>query len=77
MDGKCKSFQYNRIPIVTVLKAATINGANALGVADKIGSIESGKLADLSVIKGNPLEDITVLQNHKNRGLRSLRGMTS
>jgi len=51
------------IPIVTVLKAATINGANALGVADKLGSIESGKLADLFVIKGNPFEDIKVTRN--------------
>ena len=56
---------YAGIPIVTVLKAATINGANALGVADKIGSIESGKLADLFVIKGNPLEDIKVTRNIK------------
>ena len=53
------------IPIVTVLKAATINGANALGVADKLGSIESGKLADLFVIKGNPFEDIKVTRNIK------------
>ena len=51
------------IPIVTVLKAATINGANALGVADKLGSIEPGKLADLFVIKGNPFEDIKVTRN--------------
>ena len=56
---------YAGIPIVTVLKAATINGANALGVADKIGSIEPGKLADLFVIKGNPLEDIKVTRNIK------------
>ena len=53
------------IPIVTVLKAATINGANALGVADKLGSIEPGKLADLFVIKGNPFEDIKVTRNIK------------
>jgi imidazolonepropionase-like amidohydrolase len=53
------------IPIVTVLKAATINGANALGVADKLGSIEPGKLADLFIIKGNPFEDIKVTRNIK------------
>jgi imidazolonepropionase-like amidohydrolase len=49
---------YAGVPSVAVLKAATINGANALGVADKIGSIEAGKMADLYVAKGNPLEDI-------------------
>jgi imidazolonepropionase-like amidohydrolase len=47
----------------TVLKAATINGANALGIADKLGSIESGKLADLVVVAGNPLEDIKSARN--------------
>jgi len=46
------------LPEIAVLKAATINGANALGIGDKLGSIESGKLADLFVIKGNPFEDI-------------------
>ena len=47
------------IPIADVLKAATINGARALGVDDKLGSIEVGKLADLVIVRGNPLEDIT------------------
>jgi imidazolonepropionase-like amidohydrolase len=41
-----------------VLKAATINGARALGVDDRLGSVETGKLADLVVVNGNPLEDI-------------------
>ena len=35
-----------------------ISGANALGVADRLGSIEAGKLADLYVARGNPLGDI-------------------
>lgn len=40
------------------LKMATINGARALNVANKLGTIEVGKFADLIIIKGNPLEDI-------------------
>ena len=46
-----------------VLKAATINGARALGVVDRLGSIESGKLADLYVAEGNPLEDISTARS--------------
>ncbi|MHA2158043.1 MAG: amidohydrolase family protein [Candidatus Thorarchaeota archaeon] len=44
--------------------AATKNGAEALGLEDQIGTIESGKLADILVINGNPLEDIRLLQNN-------------
>ena len=51
------------LPNIAVLKAATINGANALGIGDKLGSIEPGKLADLFVTKGNPFEDIKTTRN--------------
>jgi imidazolonepropionase-like amidohydrolase len=54
---------YAGIPPADVLKAATINGARALGVADRLGTIEAGKLADLYVAQGNPLEDITAARN--------------
>jgi len=49
---------YAGIPPADVLKAATLNGARALGVDDRLGSIEAGKLADLYVARGNPLNDI-------------------
>ncbi|MEM0984387.1 MAG: amidohydrolase family protein [Planctomycetota bacterium] len=42
-----------------VLKIATINGARALNVSNKLGTIEPGKLADMIVITGDPTEDIT------------------
>lgn len=40
------------------LKAATINGAEYIGVGDELGSLEEGKLADIIVLDKNPLEDI-------------------
>ena len=39
------------------LQTATVNAADALGLADELGSIEPGKLADLVFVRGNPLED--------------------
>jgi len=54
---------YAGISPADVLKAATINGARALGVDDRLGTIESGKLADFYVARGNPLEDITAARN--------------
>lgn len=44
-----------------VIMAATLNGAEALGVADKLGSVEVGKLADFVIVEENPLENLKVL----------------
>jgi imidazolonepropionase-like amidohydrolase len=54
---------YAGLPPATVLKAATINGAKALGIAARLGSVEPGKLADLVVVSGNPLADIKAARN--------------
>lgn len=54
---------YAGIPPAAVLKAATINGANALGIEAMLGSIEVGKLADLVVVNGNPVDDIKAARN--------------
>ncbi|NPD89975.1 MAG: amidohydrolase family protein [Asgard group archaeon] len=43
------------------LQAATIEGAKAIWLEDKIGSIEKGKLADIVICEKNPLEDITAI----------------
>lgn len=42
------------------LKTATINPAKTFGMDHQLGSLEAGKLADLIVIDGNPLDDIRV-----------------
>ena len=45
------------------IKAGTIVGAELVGWDDELGSIESGKLADIIAVKDNPLEDMSVLEN--------------
>ncbi len=40
------------------LRAATIHGADAIGHAKDLGSLEVGKLADLQILDRNPLDDI-------------------
>nr|WP_245911536.1 amidohydrolase family protein [Neolewinella xylanilytica] len=44
-----------------VVQSATLHGAEALGMADRIGTIEPGKLADLILVAENPLADFKVL----------------
>jgi imidazolonepropionase-like amidohydrolase len=51
------------VPAAVALRAATRNGARALGVSDRLGTIEAGKYADLFVVRGNPLADIKVTRN--------------
>ena len=62
---------------IEVIRAATLNGAEALGMDDQIGSIEIGKKADLLIIEENPLENLKVLYgtgaiklNEKNEAVR-------
>ena len=54
------------IPAIDVLQWATRNGAELLGMKDDLGTIESGKIADLLVVNGDPSADITLLQNRAN-----------
>ena len=51
------------IPPAAVLKIATINPARALKVDKRLGTIEAGKLADLVIMRGNPLADMRNTRN--------------
>lgn len=44
-----------------IIRSSTLNGAEALGMADKIGTVEVGKLADFVVVSENPLKNLKVL----------------
>lgn len=47
---------------VDALRSATIVAAELIGIEKTTGSIEEGKWADIIAVKGNPLNDITVLE---------------
>ncbi len=47
------------------IRSATILAAELIGIQKNTGSIETGKWADIIAVKGNPLEDISILENVK------------
>jgi imidazolonepropionase-like amidohydrolase len=50
------------LPKEEALKAVTIYAAQVLGVDDKLGSLEPGKIADVIVTNGDPLEIATTVE---------------
>jgi imidazolonepropionase-like amidohydrolase len=48
------------MPAADVLIATTRVNAELFGLADRLGTVEAGKLADLIVVDGRPWEDIDV-----------------
>jgi len=60
-----KEFQYMveaGMPSMAAIQSATVDSAELLK-NDKIGVIKSGKLADIIAVDGDPIEDVTLLQN--------------
>jgi imidazolonepropionase-like amidohydrolase len=49
------------LPNEAILRMATVDAATALGIADRVGTIAPGKLADLVLLDGDPLADIEAL----------------
>jgi len=49
------------MPEMEVIKAATVNAADLLGMSSSVGSIEAGKYADIIAVQNSPLTDISQL----------------
>ena len=45
------------------IRAATVTGAEMLGISDRVGTIEEGMEADLLILERNPLEDILAIRD--------------
>ncbi len=50
---------------IQAIQTATVNAADLLDISSKAGSISEGKYADIIAVTGDPLNDITILENVK------------
>ncbi|MBI3938391.1 MAG: amidohydrolase family protein [Betaproteobacteria bacterium] len=53
------------LPSLFVIQCATSNAARILGLEKELGTIEAGKLADIIVVEGDPLRDLSTLRRVK------------
>jgi len=53
------------MPPLEAIRAATVTATELLGWQDRVGAVEAGKYADLIAVEGDPLTDITILQQIK------------
>jgi imidazolonepropionase-like amidohydrolase len=61
-----KEFAYmvkNGMTPMQAIQAATMGGAELIGVLDKVGSIRKGKFADMIATSGDPTKDVTQLEH--------------
>lgn len=50
------------MPNLEAIQSATLNAAIMMGVEDKLGTLETGKIADIIAVNGNPDQDIKVMK---------------
>jgi len=66
--NEAREFQYYAdygMSPMEAIQTGTIRAAEVLGWADKLGTIEAGKWADIVAVSGDPLKDIKELQHVK------------
>lgn len=62
LNDELETYAEAGVPAAAILKAATINGARWIGRGDEFGTVEAGKRANLLLVDGDPLEDVSVLR---------------
>jgi imidazolonepropionase-like amidohydrolase len=60
-----EAYQNDGLSPLEVLRAATVNAADLLGLGNRIGTIETGKFADIIAVDGDPLKDVRELAKVK------------
>jgi len=53
------------MPAYEAIKSATVAASDLLRISDQYGTLEAGKMADIIAVEGNPLEDVSILQDVK------------
>jgi len=54
--------QFGMSPLAAI-QTGTINAADLMGWSDRTGALEPGKWADIIAVKGDPLQDVKILQH--------------
>lgn len=58
-----EAYQQSGMTPMQIIHAATRNAAELLGMQEKVGTLETGKLADIIAVPGDPLQDIKALEH--------------
>jgi imidazolonepropionase-like amidohydrolase len=51
------------VPPLKAIQAATVNAADLIGWSDRVGTLERGKFADIVAVEGDPVADVSILEN--------------
>jgi imidazolonepropionase-like amidohydrolase len=60
-----EAYQQSGMTPMEIIHAATRNAAELLGMQDRVGTLETGKLADIIAVPGDPLQDVKALEHAK------------